>query len=388
VRAAQTEVLIDRLLNAGLGPSVPGGDDVRNIMVSPTLGIDRQTLWDVEPLAEQLSTLLQTRFHALSPKFALLLDGGERIARLEHPHDIWLAAMPAAEDGEQRLVFGLAGCPPLRNAAGITPALAAVPARHVLELVEAALQLFVELATAKQTRMRQLLAELGAPIFLQRLQQRLSFPLITDATVSDWRRAPAPQYEHIGSHAQRQHSMQYIGAAPVLGRIDAAQLRGLAKLITENSGNEISLRFTPWQSVLLANIVDVNVAQVSRQLQSLGFSCDPAAALTRTIACAGATGCAKGLGDTKTDAQLLAAYLEDKLPREITRPTVHLSGCLRSCAAAHIAPFTLLAVARGQYDLFQRAENYSSFGKLLARQCSIEEAGDLLVKLSIAECNT
>ena len=34
---------------------------------------------------------------------------------------------------------------------------------------------------------------------------------------------------------------------------------------------------------------------------------------------------------------------------------VHLSGCIRSCAAAHCAPYTLLAVEPGRYDLYERS---------------------------------
>jgi precorrin-3B synthase len=57
---------------------------------------------------------------------------------------------------------------------------------------------------------------------------------------------------------------------------------------------------------------------------------------------------------------------------------VHLSGCLRSCAAAHTAPVTLLAVSPGHYDLYFRDAAQPGFGRLHARTLSIEAAGALL----------
>jgi precorrin-3B synthase len=43
------------------------------------------------------------RFHELSAKFAVQLDGGEALAMLEHPHDLWLSALQ--RDG--RTIAGL-----------------------------------------------------------------------------------------------------------------------------------------------------------------------------------------------------------------------------------------------------------------------------------------
>ena len=88
------------------------------------------------------------------------------------------------------------------------------------------------------------------------------------------------------------------------------------------------------------------------------------------IACTGSSGCAKGLADTKADAVQLAALQPGV--------EVHLSGCPRSCAAAHTAPVTLLAVGPGHYDLYFRDAAQPGFGRLHARTLSIEAAGALL----------
>ncbi len=132
-------------------------------MISPAAGRDPSALFDTRPLCATLLALLQSdaRFAALSPKFALLVDGGERLARLDHPHDVWLAASQGGS-GEIRFVFGLAGCPPVAatNSATIDAgALAAVLPSQVPALVRALLHTFLDLAAdSDTTRMRHLLA--------------------------------------------------------------------------------------------------------------------------------------------------------------------------------------------------------------------------------------
>ncbi|WP_271410462.1 precorrin-3B synthase [Pseudomonas sp. Q1-7] len=347
--------LIGALLAAGLGAGSPGADDVRNLMVSPLAGLDGSALVDISPLAERILALLQdqTRFHALSPKFALLLDGGEAMAMLDHPHDLWLSAMG---DGDQALfAFGLAGCPP--HAAGDAPALAAVARDQVPALVEAVLALFLELATPEQTRMRHLLAQYPEGDLLLRLQQRLDVPLLP---AGDWCR-PTPQpFAHLGTHAGR-----HVGGAPALGRLGAAQLQALAELADDLGDG--SLRLTPWQSLLLPNARHPDA--VLRAMGRLGLATGASEPFARLVACTGSAGCTRGLADTKADALALA-------PRLPADAVVHLSGCPRSCAAAHVAPFTLLASGPGRYDLYQRGG--AGFGRLLARDLSIQEAGERL----------
>jgi precorrin-3B synthase len=57
---------------------------------------------------------------------------------------------------------------------------------------------------------------------------------------------------------------------------------------------------------------------------------------------------------------------------------IHLSGCTRSCAAAHVAPVTLLAVSAGHYDLYFHHADRPGFGELRGRDLTIEAVGALL----------
>ncbi|MHC6227627.1 precorrin-3B synthase [Pseudomonas sp. X10] len=352
--------LVEHLLAAGLGPRDAAGDDVRNLMLSPLAGLDRSMLFDAWPLARQILRMLEgtPRFHQLSAKFAVQLDAGESLAMLEHPHDLWLSALSL--DQRTWLAFGLAGCPADGQVLGAVP-LAAGEA-----LVRAVLERFLDLARPEQPRMRQLLEDCPPEQFVA----GLGLDIRRDAVVTGWRR-PAAATPYLGILAQRQTQHLAIGAAPPLGRLSAAMLRGIARLAREYGDG--SLRLSPWQSLVLANIAPDQTAVVQRSLSELGLLCQAEQPLARLVACTGSDGCAKAQAETKGDALLLARLLHRGGPG-----SVHLSGCPRSCAVAHVAPATLLARAPGRYDLYLRDARQPGFGALRARDLTLQEAGAML----------
>ncbi|WP_395609347.1 precorrin-3B synthase [Pseudomonas sp. B22129] len=345
----QSDALIAMLLAADLGPNNAAGDDVRNLMLSPSAGIDPQMLFDTRPLADQILATLQNhpRFHELSAKFAVQLDGGEALAMLEHHHDLWLSAFE--RKGETLLAFGLAGCP------GLDAPLAAVSLEQGHALVVAVLEAFLDLATPDQTRMRHLAVD--------KLLSRLRLPL---RPTDGFKRPASGALLHFGTYPQHEQNQFYVAAVAPLGRLDSRMLNGVAQLASEFGDG--TLRFTPWQGVLLPNVK--NPHAVTDGLERLGFLCSVDQPLARMVACTGSSGCGKGLADTKADAVQLAALQPQH--------EVHLSGCPRSCAAAHTAPVTLLAVSPGHYDLYFRDAAHPGFGRLHARTLSIEAAGALL----------
>lgn len=395
--------LIAGLMAAGLGPRQAEGDDVRNLMLSPAAGLDPLQLLDVRPLAEQILTSLesQPRLHALSPKFAIQLDGGEALAMLEHHHDLWLS--PVLLDGQLWMRFGLAGCPAHDAAAG------AVPLTQAHCLVLAVLDGFLAQASSDQHRLRDLLrAGVEAADFVAGLdvpglvlagqgtsrlaasdiaasdiaasdsaardravggRDRASAPAVDTRTSTSTTSTTDPTAPPIGVHAQRDAGRCMVVAGAPLGRLTPQQLRELAEIARQ--WGDGTLRITPWQGVLLPHIDLANAGAVQQALGACGLLVDPAQPLASLIACTGAAGCTKGQADTKADALRLASLLQ-------TPRAVHLSGCARSCAAAHVAPATLLAVGNDRYDLYLRDATGLGFGVLRATHITVQEAGTLL----------
>ncbi|MDR5818080.1 MULTISPECIES: precorrin-3B synthase [unclassified Caballeronia] len=345
IRADAHARLVDIASAAGLAPATESADDIRNVMLSPLATDATRTL------AADLIAAMQAdaALHALSPKFALQLDGGEQLAMLDHPHDLWLAAL---DDGA-RFAFGLAGTIPLH--AHDTPALGVISRDDVVTFVTGVLRRFLALARPDEHRMRDLLARAST--------HALAFPA-PEAALRSWRRAPSDATLRLGAHAD--NTMAYAGAQAPLGRLDAATLDALAAIATTYAAGRLAM--TPWQSVLIPDLAPHAAHDVLHELRGLGLATEPRDPFARLIACAGSAGCAKSRADTKSDAQRLAPLLPAHALAQ-----VHLSGCERSCAAAHPVATTLLARAPGRYDLYRGEQ-------LAACNLTLEEAAERLAR--------
>ncbi|MCA7997683.1 precorrin-3B synthase [Burkholderia metallica] len=376
IRDGAADALARALVDAGLGPSIDAtghpaadaaalavSDDVRNVMLSPLAGHDPAALVDSRALAAPLFDMLarEPRRGELSPKFSIQLDGGESVAALDHPHDIWLAAWRRG-DGAVRVAAGLAGCPPV--ARDDRPASVDVAPDQVVALARAWLLAFVDLAPADVTRMRALLATRGERALFERAQHHLPFPLAADPALAGWRRARTDPALRFGAHPSRDAVRCNVGAQFVLGRLDATQLERLAALAEIDGDGTLSM--TPWQGVFLHGVPNERASATLDALASLGLVCVPSDPLASLVACAGSVGCAKARADTKHDALALAARLGHAAD-------VHLSGCERHCALPHPATHTLVAVAPAHYDLYRR-DAAAGLGAPLARHLTIDQA--------------
>ena len=373
VRAETEALLIAALLDAGLGPLTDRGDDVRNVMVSPVAGVDH-ALVDVRPLALRLLTALQLNagYQTLSPKFSVLVDGGETVAMVEHPHDIWVSPIDP-ESKTSQFAFGIAGVPPTGR--DDRPALGRVNGDEVFAVVTSIIDLFLEWSRGNPaaSRMRHFLADIGEADFLQQLERGLGHSVGHDAS-APWLRRQPRAHGHLGVLIESASTF-LIGAMPPLGRLDPDVLVALAALAQEQGNGH--LRLTPWQSILLPGIATAGAQSVLARLEALGLHSDPETPLATMISCSGSAGCGSALAATQADGFKLATLLG---PTSAS-PQIHVSGCMKSCASPGARPITLVATAPGHYDIFLQATNGPSrFGKLLAANVTIEEAADLIGK--------
>lgn len=357
VDAAGEAALIAELVAAGLGPTRPEADGARNVLVSPTAGIDPVQCFDALPLAAEIDAFLQSDGIAerLNPKFGVSLDAGEDLAAIDHPNDIWLAAM-----GKGRVALGIAGT--VEQAERGIPYLVFDEA-HAAKAVKAAIALFLELAGADPEirRYRDLLKSTPRTEILARLGG--------DLRRESWVRPALRPMRHVGIHPQRDGKW-FLGAVPPLGRISPAMLEDLAALAqTYGDG---TLRLTPWQSVVLPGIADAQAA--AKAVTAAGLIVDPALPLASIVACSGSTGCASAFADTKNDALALARDLG-----ALGGKTVHLTGCAKSCAVAGTADITLLAQAPGRYTVFGKdGDDSARFGRCVADNAAIAEIAGIV----------
>ncbi len=310
------------LQTAGLTGSIPGTDHLRNIMVSPLAGFDKQAQIDTRLLVPHLDRLLSTwpdLIH-LSPKFSIGLDGGERLSVRSQPNDLRFIC----HNGTFHL-------PLADQTFCLRP-------QHTLAVVQALIEAYlshVDRSLPKPPRFAKLLTQVGIESFAQ--------------AIAPWTTAVEPPDEPPEERSQTmpvglfpgEGKLQSIALALPLGQISVEQLRGLAALVTRSGAGVLHL--TPWRNLVLPGMGDLE--SVDRELQALELSRDSENPWRFLIACSGSTGCAAGLADVQADARHLAQR------PNLTQTTIHLSGCDKFCAHRGVSDWTLVAVAPDTYEV-------------------------------------
>lgn len=351
---APTPEVFQTLQSLRLAAQDPRVDHLRNLMTSPTAGIDPQELIDTRPFIQALEAYIQCHpeLAGLPAKFSIGIDGGGAVGigtrskiPWEHRYnEIQLSAVLVEHQVDQstNLPSGIF----FRLALGADKQLCDT---QVLILPEDCISVIAALATVyldyvnqapqsqKKPRMKHLLQDWGVEKYLQQVNRQLSPPLrqVTDRLMP----LPTRRYGHLGIHPQQQAGLSYIGVSLRLGQLTAIQLLGLVQLSeTFGSGH---LRLTPWQSVILPDISNEQVPGVLQNLSSLGLSVFRNQVDAAIVACAGKLGCAEGATQTRPHALALADYLSQRLMLEYP-VNIHLTGCTKTCAQPSPAEITLL----------------------------------------------
>jgi ferredoxin-nitrite reductase len=155
--------------------------------------------------------------------------------------------------------------------------------------------------------------------------------------------APRPVFDrtaHIGVHAQKQPGLNWVGIVLPLGKMTAAQMRGLAKISADLGDGD--LRLTVWQNLLISGVPDDRVKMIEAAIEALGLTTTATAIRAGLVACTGATGCRFAAAHTKEDAENIARWCEARVNMD-TPVNIHLTGCHHSCAQHYIGDIGLIA---------------------------------------------
>ncbi len=398
--------VLQQLQNLGLGSNNSGVDQIRNIMTSPTAGIDPQELIDTRPFVQNWDNYItqHSTLSGLSAKFSVCFDGGGLVSVGDRPNDITLSAVAIDNKTYFRLYLsaGAKGKPPTDTGILILPeqslsvlaTLTDIYLTHSHPLCASApLREKINPHTQRKPRLREVINHLGLDNYLQQVQQQLSFPLrrrnltpLPPSLVGKGEKEKSfslvgersnNQYHHIGIHSQRQPGLYYIGIVLPLGRLETQQLRGLADLSEKYSNG--TLRLTPWQNVLLTDIPQHRLTEVQREITDLKLDASPTNIKSALVACSGNQGCAAAATDTKTHALVLADYLQSRVNLE--HPVnIHLSGCEKSCAQHGKSDIALLGVSEERYQVYVGDSN-QKFGRELYDDVSFTDLPALMEQM-------
>ena len=105
IRAVYTTpppAVLTTLQALGLAAPRASIDHIRNIMASPTAGIDPQALIDTRALVKALddSIVQHEEFAGLPAKFSVGFDGGEAVSVRDRLNDVWFVATTRHQPGE------------------------------------------------------------------------------------------------------------------------------------------------------------------------------------------------------------------------------------------------------------------------------------------------
>jgi ferredoxin-nitrite reductase len=153
-------------------------------------------------------------------------------------------------------------------------------------------------------------------------------------------RGPINKHGHIGVHPQSQPGLFYIGVVLPVGRLEAAQLRGLADIVERHGSG--TLRLTVWQNLLISDIPQARLDETATEIEALGLGTSASAIRGGVVACTGNVGCKFALSDTKRHGLALIDYLDARV--QLDYPiNIHLTGCPNSCAQHYVGDIGLLA---------------------------------------------
>ena len=344
-----------RVQSVGLHTRGSGADNIRNLTMNPTAGIDPVELIDVNPFVQSLAQLIinDRSFYDLPRKFNIAYDGGGLIGSVEDTNDIGVKAVRVGEEILFRLALGGAtGHKAFARDLGVV-----VPPNEINKVVVAVLRVYIERGCRtdrKKARLKHLLEKMSLAEYLALVEKKLGTQLRRapyDVTQMRWASQELP-HSHVGDFPQKQRGYNYVGATCPVGQITPKQMLRLAELAELYGSGEI--RLTVWQNFIIPNVFDAFVPTLKRALEKAGFATKQSHLASGVIACTGNSYCKFAQSNTKGHALELIKYLAKKI--QLDQPVnIHVTGCPNSCAQHYMGDIGCLGTkVRGEdgYHVF------------------------------------
>ncbi|MBD2176602.1 precorrin-3B synthase [Pseudanabaena sp. FACHB-1998] len=390
-QALPEEVLLD-FQDYGLASSTQSTDGLRNLMASPSAGIDVHAKLNTIPLVKAWNFYLlqHPELAILSNKFSVCFDGGEAIRVSDRPNDICLVAVEVDQEIYFDLHLGLGdrGDSPVSVNVLISQ-------NQVLEVLAALTEVYRQYTQqqlnqkiylrSRPPRLRDLIHDWGMEKYLALVVEKLGYTLkpspLAPLPLGERGTRSLEACEHLGIHPQKQSGLFYIGVVVPLGRLTSQQLAGLARLAKQSGGG--ALRLTPWQNLLITDIAEVDLEQVTQEILNLGLYISANHPYAAIAACSGYKGCKSAFTDTQADAKAIASHLEKCI--QLDYPiNLHFSGCDKSCAQHHASDIALVGKDSESYQIYVGdyvGDGEINFGRELYAEYAAHELPHLMERL-------
>ncbi|ROT32255.1 nitrite/sulfite reductase [Micromonospora sp. HM5-17] len=339
VRIEDVPEIWRRLEAVGLQTTEACGDCPRVVVGSPVAGVAEAEKVDPTPAIEEIRRryIGDPAFSNLPRKFktsiSWLVDTPYEVNDIaflgvDHPDhgpgfDLWVGG-------------GLSTNPMLAQRLGVWVPLAEVP--DVWAGVTGIFRDYGYRRLRHRARLKFLVADWGVARFREVLEKEYLGRSLLDGPAPD---LPEKPIDHMGVHRQRDGN-NYVGAAPVVGRVSGTQLAELADVVAEHGSDRI--RLTPYQKLLVLDVPPERTDSLVAALRRIGLEPYPSVWRRDTLACTGIEYCKLAIVETKTRGQELVARLEERLAGADLGEaglTININGCPNACARTQTADIGL-----------------------------------------------
>ena len=302
---------------------------------------------DTRPYAREwhFHILNERALYGQPRKFNLGFDGGGLIPVLEDTNDIGFQAV-AVKDGFgiepgvwfRLMLGGITGHKDFARETGVV-----VRPDDATKVADAVVRVYIDhgdRTDRNKARLKYVIDRMGMAKVVALVEEKLGRTLDRVPAEALLPRPAFDRAAHIGVHAQKQRGLNWIGVVLPVGRMTAAQMRGLAEVARDLGDGDI--RLTVWQNLLISGVPSDKVAAAEAKIAALGLSTSTNSIRAGLVACTGNVGCKFAASDTKRHAEEIARWCETRL--ELDGPVnIHLTGCHHSCAQHYIGDIGLLA---------------------------------------------
>jgi ferredoxin-nitrite reductase len=323
---------LQRIQAIGLHTRGSGADNIRNLTMNPTAGIDPVELIDVQPFVQQIAQVIinDRSFYDLPRKFNIAYDGGGLIGSVEDTNDIGVKAVKVGDEIMFRIALGGAtGHKSFARDLGVV-----VPPAEITKVVAAVVRVYIEhgcRTNRKRARLKHLLETTSFDEYLALVEKKLGTTLKRapyDVAQMRWA-SQELAHSHVGDYPQKQKGFSYVGATCPVGHITPKQMLRVAELAELYGNGEV--RLTVWQNFIIPNVPEAFVATLKKALDKAGLPTKQSNLASGVIACTGNSYCKFAQANTKGHALEVIKQLEKRL--ELDQPVnIHVTGCPNSCA--------------------------------------------------------
>ncbi|MCW2783206.1 MAG: sulfite reductase, partial [Marmoricola sp.] len=338
IRIEDVPAIWELLDSVGMSSMEACGDSPRPVLGSPVAGVAADEIIDGTSALEEINRryLNYKEFSNFPRKFKTSLTGHPSLDTVPAVNDVSFVGVVHPEHGPGFDLWvggGLSTNPMFAQKLGVW-----IPLDEVPDAWAGVAGIFRDYGYRRlrsRARLKFLVADWGVEKFREVLENEyLGKKLIS----VDSPPVSTESGDHVGVHAQKDGNF-YIGAAPVVGRINGETLTGLGDLV-EKFGVD-GARLTAQQKLVVLGVKPADVDAVVAGLAELGLEANPSNWRRNTMACTGIEYCKLAIVDTKERARALIGELEQRFPDLDTPITINVNGCPNACARTQTADIGL-----------------------------------------------